>query len=150
MRFIPGDAHELQTLADRLTGAYAWTYWGAIISNFLPLQALWWRSVRRTGLVADVDLDCEFAVGMWLEPLHDPGHKPLPRLPGFRRGASSRLHSGTGRPYFGTIGLFLVPFLIAIRVRPAESPFLRRRNSFTKSRRRRMPERGLRIARRIR
>ena len=38
-----GGAHELQTLSDRFSGSYAWTYWGAVILNFIVLQPLWWR-----------------------------------------------------------------------------------------------------------
>src|SRR5256885_11863884 len=43
-----GGVYELQTLWDRLHGAYAWTYWGAIIFNFVFLQPLWWQGARRT------------------------------------------------------------------------------------------------------
>jgi hypothetical protein len=35
-----GESHELQTLEDRFFGAYAWTYWGAVLFNFMPLQLL--------------------------------------------------------------------------------------------------------------
>src|SRR3954471_153424 len=43
-----GGAHEFQTLKDRFTGDYWWSYWGAVVFNFVVLQALWWRGIRRT------------------------------------------------------------------------------------------------------
>src|SRR5436190_14557892 len=46
-----GGPHEIQTLIDRIAGAYAWTYWGALVFNCIPLQALWWRRARRSGSV---------------------------------------------------------------------------------------------------
>ncbi|MBW8791475.1 MAG: polysulfide reductase NrfD, partial [Rhizobium leguminosarum] len=36
-----GDMQEVGTLMDRLTGVYAFSYWGAVILNFVPLQLLW-------------------------------------------------------------------------------------------------------------
>ena len=116
-----GGAHEMQTLIDRIEGAYAWTYWGAIVFNFIPLQALWWRSVRRSGwslLLISVSV----ALGMWLE-------RYMILVTSLYR---DFLVSSWGAftptfwdwsTYFGTIGLFLVPFLIAIRVIPMISIF---------------------------
>ena len=34
-----GDAHEIATIHDRFFGIYAWSFWGAVLFNFLPLQA---------------------------------------------------------------------------------------------------------------
>jgi molybdopterin-containing oxidoreductase family membrane subunit len=116
-----GEAHELQTLSDRLTGAYAWTYWGAIVFNFIPLQALWWRSVRRTGWTLML-VSIAVVIGMWLE-------RYMILVTSLYR---DFLVSSWGAftpsfwdwsTYFGTIGLFLVPFLIAIRVIPLISIF---------------------------
>src|SRR5689334_22440216 len=42
-----GNAHELQTLNDRFFGQYWWSYWGAVFFNFVVLQPLWLRAVRR-------------------------------------------------------------------------------------------------------
>ena len=61
-----GGAHELQTLRDRFFGAYAWTYWGAIVFNFVLLQPLWWRAVRRTAWMLFL-ISTSVAIGMWLE-----------------------------------------------------------------------------------
>jgi hypothetical protein len=61
-----GGPHEIQTLIDRIAGAYAWTYWGALVFNFIPLQALWWRRARRSGSVLLL-ISVSVVVGMWLE-----------------------------------------------------------------------------------
>ncbi|MBL8765607.1 MAG: polysulfide reductase NrfD, partial [Phycisphaerae bacterium] len=42
-----GDPFERSTLIDRFTGAYAWSYWSAVILNFVVLQGLWFEAVRR-------------------------------------------------------------------------------------------------------
>lgn len=116
-----GEDHELQTLADRFAGAYAWTYWGAVIFNFIPLQTLWWRVVRRTGwtlLLVSVSV----AIGMWLE-------RYMILVTSLYRDflVSSWSHFTPSfwdwSTYLGTIGLFLVPFLIAIRLIPMISIF---------------------------
>ena len=92
-----GDAHELQTLSDRFFGAYAWTYWGAIVFNFVVLQGLWWRigAAHRLGAVPDLDRGRDRHVA---RALHDPGHQPVPRFPGVVVGRNTRRRSGTGRP----------------------------------------------------
>jgi molybdopterin-containing oxidoreductase family membrane subunit len=116
-----GNAHDMQTLLDRIGGAYAWTYWGAIVFNFIPLQLLWWRGVRRRGwslLLISVSV----AVGMWLE-------RYMILVTSLYRDflVSSWSHFTPTfwdwSTYVGTIGLFLVPFLIAIRLIPAISIF---------------------------
>lgn len=61
-----GNAHDLQTMIDRMTGAYAWTYWGAVFFNFVVLQALWWRPARRTPW-ALLLISASVVIGMWLE-----------------------------------------------------------------------------------
>ncbi len=52
-----GDAHELQTLGNRFSGDYWWSYWGAMSFNFIVLQPLWWRPVRRTPWMLFCHLD---------------------------------------------------------------------------------------------
>src|SRR4029079_6357350 len=61
-----GGAHEIQTLWDRLSGEYAWTYWGAVVFNFIALQPLWWRGVRRSSWMLFA-IATSVAIGMWLE-----------------------------------------------------------------------------------
>jgi len=116
-----GHPHEIQTVEDRLFGIYAWSYWGAVFFNFVVLQGLWWRSVRRTPWALFL-IGLSVAVGMWLERymilvtslyrdflVSSWGHY----TPSFWDWAQ----------YLGTIGLFMVPFLLVIRVFPVISIF---------------------------
>ena len=136
-----GDAHELQTLADRMTGAYAWTYWGAIIFNFIPLQALWWRSRAAHRLDADADLDLGRDRHV-ARALYDPRHQPLSRFPGVVVG---RLHADL----LGLVDLFrhhrAFPGAVPARhpVHPDDFDLRDRRSSSTKRRRRSMAERAV-------
>lgn len=116
-----GGKYEIQTVQDRFFGQYAWSYWGAVILNFVVLQALWWRSVRRSPtLLFAVSLSV--AVGMWLE-------RYMILITSLYRDylvSSWGLYRATfwdWSIYLGTIGLFLVPFLIVIRLFPVISIF---------------------------
>ncbi|TWB12436.1 quinol:cytochrome c oxidoreductase quinone-binding subunit 1 [Nitrospirillum amazonense] len=112
---------DLSLLADRLTGPFAWSYWGAVIGNFLPLQLLWWRGVRRHPLALFL-IGFSAMVGMWCER--------------FMLLATTLHHSwlaSSWRPYtpsfwevslfVGMLGVFLVPFLLFIRFLPVISAF---------------------------
>jgi molybdopterin-containing oxidoreductase family membrane subunit len=114
--YYSGGAHEIQTLHDRLTGSYAWTYWGAILFNFLPLQALWWRAVRRNPLLLFL-IGTSVAVGMWFE------RYMILVISLYRDFLVSSWGAFTPSfwdwsTYIGTLGLFMVPFLLVIRVFP--------------------------------
>lgn len=61
-----GDIFERQTLIDRFTGEYAWSYWCAIFFNFVVLQALWFRRVRRSLLWLFL-IGASVTIGMWFE-----------------------------------------------------------------------------------
>ncbi|MGN6285469.1 MAG: NrfD/PsrC family molybdoenzyme membrane anchor subunit [Afipia sp.] len=116
-----GNAHDLQTMIDRLVGSYAWTYWGAVVFNFVPLQALWWRSARRTTWSLML-ISISVVVGMWLE------RYMILVTSLYRDFLVSSWSKFTPTfwdwsTYFGTIGLFLVPFLLAIRFIPMVSIF---------------------------
>jgi molybdopterin-containing oxidoreductase family membrane subunit len=116
-----GDPHELQTLADRFTGEYAWSYWGAVFFNFVVLQPLWFRVARVTPWML-FTISTSVAVGMWLE-------RYMILVTSLYR---DFLVSSWGEyhatfwdwaTYAGTIGLFLVPFLLIIRLLPVISIF---------------------------
>jgi Ni/Fe-hydrogenase subunit HybB-like protein len=116
-----GDVHELQTLSDRFVGSYAWTYWGAVIFNFVFLQALWWRPVRRSGWTLFL-IAMAVAIGMWFE------RYMILATSLYRDFLVSSWQQYTPTfwdwsTYFGTIGLFLVPFLLIIRIFPVISIF---------------------------
>ena len=116
-----GGGHELQTLSDRFFGAYAWSYWGAVFFNFAPLQGLWWRRIRRSPVSLFL-IGTSVAIGMWLERymiLVTSLYRDFlvsswgAYTPSFWEWAT----------YFGTIGLFMVPFLLIIRLFPVISIF---------------------------
>jgi molybdopterin-containing oxidoreductase family membrane subunit len=85
------------------------------------LQALWWRSVRRTPQLLFV-ISMSVVVGMWLE-------RYMILVTSLYRDflvSSWGAYHATfwdWAVFAGTIGLFLVPFLIAIRVLPVISIF---------------------------
>ena len=116
-----GDPHDLQTLTDRLAGVYWWSYWGAIVFNFLFLQLLWWRPARRTPWVLFL-ISLSVAIGMWLE-------RYMILVTSLYRDflvSSWGLYQASfwdWSTYFGTLGLFLVLFLLVIRLFPVISIF---------------------------
>jgi molybdopterin-containing oxidoreductase family membrane subunit len=116
-----GNPHDLQTLADRFVGAYAWSYWGAVTLNFVVLQVLWSRRARQSPWVLFA-VSASVAVGMWLE-------RYMILVTSLYR---DFLVSSWGHytptfwdwsTYVGTIGLFLVPFLLIMRLFPVISIF---------------------------
>jgi Ni/Fe-hydrogenase subunit HybB-like protein len=116
-----GEPHELQTLRDRLFGEYWWSYWGAVVFNFVVLQPLWWRAVRRSPW-ALFAISTSVAVGMWLE-------RYMILVTSLYRDflvSSWGVYHPTfwdWAVYAGTIGLFFVPFLLIIRLLPVISIF---------------------------
>jgi molybdopterin-containing oxidoreductase family membrane subunit len=116
-----GNIHEVQTLKDRLFGEYWWSYSGAVVFNFVVLQPLWWRAVRRNTYLL-FTISTSVAVGMWLERymilVTSLYRDFLVSSWGFYRATFWDWST-----YFGTIGLFLVPFLLIIRLLPVISIF---------------------------
>ncbi|MGB0083831.1 MAG: NrfD/PsrC family molybdoenzyme membrane anchor subunit [Rhodomicrobiaceae bacterium] len=116
-----GDKQDVGTLMDRLTGAYAWSYWGAVVANFLPLQLLWWGSVRRNPLLLFL-ISLSVTVGMWFE-------RYMLLVTTLYR---DYLVSSWGdyhasfwewSLFAGMLGVFLVPFLLFVRFLPVISAF---------------------------
>lgn len=110
---------ELATLNDRIAGAYAWSFWGAVLLNFLPLQLLWSRIFRTSPFWLFL-VSLSVAIGMWLERfmlvasslyrdwlVSSYGHY----MPSFWEWS---LFAGMG-------GVFLVPFLLFVRFLPVMS-----------------------------
>lgn len=114
-------SYEWQTALDRLHGPYAWSYWGAVILNFVPLQALWWKRVR-TFPPALFAVSLAVVVGMWLE------RYMLLTSSLYRDWLESS--EGLFHPtlwdwgvYIGTLGVFSTGFLLFIRFLPVISAF---------------------------
>jgi molybdopterin-containing oxidoreductase family membrane subunit len=116
-----GNPHEIQTLQDRFFGQYWWSYWGAVVFNFIVLQPLWWRPVRRSPWML-FTISTSVAIGMWLE-------RYMILVTSLYRDflvSSWGAYHATfwdWAIYAGTIGLFLVPFLLIIRLLPVISIF---------------------------
>jgi len=113
--------HEMATLTARVTGPYAWSWWGAVLLNFVPLQLLWSQRARTRPLVLLLVGACA-TVGMWLERFmlvvtslhHDwlasSAHRYVPTFWDWSL-------------FAGTIGLFLTLFLLFVRLLPVISAF---------------------------
>jgi molybdopterin-containing oxidoreductase family membrane subunit len=113
--------YELQTLHDRFSGPYAWSFWGAVICNFGPLQLLWWKRIR-TSPVPLFLIALSATIGMWFErymlvvgALHRDWLE-----------SSEGLFHATfwdWGVFAGTIGLFMTLFLLFVRFLPVLSTF---------------------------
>lgn len=116
-----GPGHDRQTLVDRFTGDYAWSYWGAVLCNFAPLQLLWFRRLRRSPLTLFA-VGLFVAVGMWFERymlLVTALYRDyLPSSYG-----SYQASVWEWALFAGTFGVFLVPFLLFVRFLPMISAF---------------------------
>lgn len=119
--FYGGGRQEMDTLLDRLGGAYAWSYWGAVVANFVPLQLLWLAAVRRHPLALFL-VGLSVTIGMWFE------RYMLLVTTLYRDGLVSSW--GAYHPSFwewtlfaGMLGVFFVPFLLFVRFLPVISSF---------------------------
>jgi molybdopterin-containing oxidoreductase family membrane subunit len=116
-----GDAQELETLRDRLVGRYAWSYWGAVVLNFAPIQMLWWARFRRNPY-ALFAVGLSVAIGMWME-------RYMLLVTSLYRdylvSSWGPYHASVWEwtLYAGSIGLFLTPFLLFVRYLPMISAF---------------------------
>jgi Ni/Fe-hydrogenase subunit HybB-like protein len=61
-----GDPYQIRTLHDRFAGAYAWSFWGAMLLSLGTIQVLWWRAARRSPAVL-LAVGLLVTLGMWLE-----------------------------------------------------------------------------------
>ena len=113
--------YELDTLMDRFAGPYAWSFWGAVFFNFVPLQLLWFRKVRVAAIPAFL-IGLSIAVGMWME-------RYMLLVSTLYR---DWLESSVGlfhatfwdwSLYLGFIGFFLAAFLLFVRFLPVISQF---------------------------
>jgi Ni/Fe-hydrogenase subunit HybB-like protein len=116
-----GDPHEIKELTYRLFGPHGWIYWGAVVFNFVLLQPLWWRPVRRSTW-ALFAISLSVAIGMWLERdmilVTSLSHDFL--VSSWRDYRPTFWDWAT---FAGTLGLFLMPFLLIIRLLPVISIF---------------------------
>ena len=116
-----GDSQDVATLMDRLTGLYAYSYWGAVTLNFLPLQLLWFAGMRRHPVLL-FSIGLSVTVGMWYE------RYMLLTTSLYRDYLVSSW--GEYHPsvwewglFIGMLGVFFAPFLLFIRFLPVISAF---------------------------
>jgi molybdopterin-containing oxidoreductase family membrane subunit len=116
-----GDKQDVGTLMDRLTGVYAYSYWGAILLNFVPLQLLWFRRVRHIPLLLFL-IALSATIGMWYE-------RYMLLVTSLYR---DYLVSSWGEYhpsvwewslFVGMLGVFFAPFLLFVRFLPVISAF---------------------------
>ena len=116
-----GDAHDLATLHDRLSGTYAWSFWGAVVLNFLPIQLLWFRALRRNPWVLGLT-GLAVAVGMWCERYM---LLVTSLYQDWLVSSFGVYHASVWEwtLFAGMLGVFLAPFLLFVRFLPVISAF---------------------------
>jgi molybdopterin-containing oxidoreductase family membrane subunit len=119
MAFYSGDQFEIFMIKNRMAGPYAPVYWTLIACNVLAPQILWWRSARRCVPLLFV-LSVVVNLGMWMERfliVVSSLHRDF--LP-----SSWGMYYPTGWDWthlFGSIGMFVVLFMLFVRFLPAIS-----------------------------
>jgi molybdopterin-containing oxidoreductase family membrane subunit len=110
---------QYMTFQNRMFGPYAWAYWSLIFCNGLTPQLLWFKKVR-TNIVALFIISLIVSVGMWLERfviiVTSLSFDFMP--------SSWAMYYPTSVDimiYAGTIGFFVLLFLLFIRALPAIS-----------------------------
>ena len=116
-----GDPDDLRKMGERFGGTYAWAYWGAVGLNFVPLQLLWFRTMRaRTWLLFGVAISV--MIGMWCERfVIVVGTLYRDFLPSSFRDFHPTFWDWS--TFIGTMGVFLTFYLLFIRVFPSISMF---------------------------
>lgn len=119
--FYSQDPYEVALVMHRYTGAYAWVAWGTVLFNVLQIQLLWFRRIRRSPLALFV-ISMGVLLGMWLERFM------LIVVSLYR----DFMPSAWGKFYptfwdfaflFGSVGLFMLGYLLCVRFVPILSMF---------------------------
>lgn len=114
-----GGRADRSLLVFEFTGGYAPMFWALLLCNVIIPQAFWLRAVRRS-VVAVFAVSVAINIGMWLERIlivwNTLSHDYLP--------SSWRLFIPTGWDWLttiGSLGLFVLMFLVFVRFIPAIS-----------------------------
>jgi len=130
--FYGGDRYEIALTLNRLGGAYSWIFWTTILCNVIAIQLLWLRRVRANH-IALFSIAIVVVIGMWFERF-------MLIVTSLYR---SFLPSSFGMFYptlwdlgflVGSIGLFLLLFLLFARLLPVVSMFELRKAVGSRSR----------------
>ncbi|HEY3730804.1 MAG TPA: hypothetical protein VGL28_06025, partial [Steroidobacteraceae bacterium] len=123
--FYSMDRYELAVTFNRLFGAYAWVFWSTMLFNVLQIQLLWSARVRASPAALFV-ISLGVLIGMWLERF-------MLIVTSLYR---DYLPSAWGMFYptfwdiaflVGSLGLFLMLYLLFVRLAPVLSMFELRR-----------------------
>ncbi|HEY1725476.1 MAG TPA: NrfD/PsrC family molybdoenzyme membrane anchor subunit [Steroidobacteraceae bacterium] len=123
--FYSMDRYELAVTFNRLFGAYAWVFWSTMFCNVLQIQLLWSARIRASP-VALFAISLGVLIGMWLERF-------MLIVTSLYR---DFLPSAWGMFYptfwdiaflVGSLGLFLLLYLLFVRLAPVMSMFELRR-----------------------
>jgi Ni/Fe-hydrogenase subunit HybB-like protein len=119
MAYYSNDPFEIYMVENRMAGPYAPIYWALIACNVLAPQIVWWRAARRSVPVLFV-LSLVVNMGMWMERfliVVSSLHRDfLPSAWGmFIPTRWDWIH------LLGSIGLFVVLFMLFVRFLPAIS-----------------------------
>ncbi len=119
--FYGDDRFERATALHRFTGAWAWSFWGAVALNVLVPQILWLQRLRRNAWVVCV-VAFGVIVGMWLERIMLVASSLyedfLPSAWGY--------YAGTIWDWltlFGSAGMAAAAFLLIVRYVPVVAVF---------------------------
>jgi molybdopterin-containing oxidoreductase family membrane subunit len=116
-----GNEYEAFMIKNRMTGPYAWSFWGLMLCNVIMPQFLWSRRIRKS-MVWLMVIAMFVNVGMWLERfviIVTSLHRDY--LP-----SSWGMYKPTiwdWSTYLGTIGLFFTLLFVFLRILPAISIF---------------------------
>jgi molybdopterin-containing oxidoreductase family membrane subunit len=119
--FYSMDRYELAVTLRRMTGAYAWTFWGTIFCNVLSIQLLWFARVRSNHSALFV-IALLALVGMWLERFM---LIVTTLYQDFTPSSWGMYYPTLWDIAFliGSMGLFLLMFLLFVRLLPVISMF---------------------------
>jgi molybdopterin-containing oxidoreductase family membrane subunit len=114
-----GEKQGTATLMDRLVGLYAWSYWTAVVANFVPLQLLWFSWFRRNPVSLFL-IGLSVTIGMWFERYM---LLVTTLYQDYLVSSFGEYHASFWEwsLFAGMLGVFMVPFLLFVRFLPVIS-----------------------------
>lgn len=116
---LGGDAYDRSVMQRHVSGLYAASFWLTVVAGLLPIHLLWFRSMRRSGLVLFC-LGILVMAAMWGAHFMDlivTQHRDfLPSSQAFYTTSFWAVST-----WIGTIGLFSTLLLLALRYLPVAS-----------------------------
>ncbi len=116
-----GDRFDMYVVHNRATGPFAWTFWAVIALNVAIPQLLWWKR-NRTHTLTLFLIALDVLVGMWLERymiIVTSLHRDF--MPSSWFNFSATVWDNV--ILFGSVGLFVLLFMLFVRFFPMISIF---------------------------